>query len=222
MTEIKLVVFDQDGVLYDVGNKGKLNDDLTTWQQIAQTIGKLEQDARLYQQWAEGEFDSYLEWTEASVKMHHRGGLTEEKYFSVINNLPYMAQAKKTVAELKKRGYLTAIISGGYRKQAIRAKLDLEIDYIFAACEYIFDEEQLRDWVLTPCGYYGKVEFLKALIKDLGLNLQQCAAVGDGFNDVPLAEAVGLSIAFNAEHTLKEVCDVVIEKDLTEILPYLP
>jgi len=44
--------------------------------------------------------------------------------------------------------------------------------------------------------------------------------VGDGANDIPLLEKVGLSIAFNAKPALKEVADVVVEgKDLREILP---
>lgn len=223
MTKIKLVVFDQDGVLYNVGSKEKPSKGLSTWQQIAEAIGALKEDNQLYKRWSRGEFSSYLEWMEASVKMHQNQGLTKEKYFSVINNLPYTPYAKETIAELKKRGYLTAIISGGYHAQAIRAKKELELDYVFAACEYIFDKEKLRDWVLIPCGYYGKVEFLKALIKGLGLSLEQCAAVGDGFNDVPLAKKVGLSIAFNAGEELKKVAKVIIDKrDLREILQYFP
>jgi len=44
----------------------------------------------------------------------------------------------------------------------------------------------------------SKGEVLQELMDQEGLTAAECAAVGDGANDIPLLEKVGLSIAFNA------------------------
>ncbi|MFH1181397.1 MAG: HAD family hydrolase, partial [Candidatus Woesearchaeota archaeon] len=92
-----------------------------------------------------------------------------------------------------------------------------------AACELIFDEKgKLVDYIAFPCDYHGKAKFFEAIIAGLGIKPEEAAMVGDGVNDIPMADKAGLSIAFNARKELKEHCDVSIEKkDLREILRHL-
>jgi hypothetical protein len=51
---------------------------------------------------------------------------------------------------------------------------------------------------------------LKAVAKHYNIPLEQTIAIGDNFNDVPMLEAAGLSVAMgNAEPEVKEMCDIV-------------
>jgi phosphoserine phosphatase len=66
------------------------------------------------------------------------------------------------------------------------------------------------------------VHFFNALVSSLNIKPEECAIVGDGVNDIPLAKHVGLSIAFNAREEMKRSCKVVIDgNDLSKVLPYL-
>ena len=109
---------------------------------------------------------------------------------------------------------------------ADRAQKDLRIDHAFAACEYFWDGDgKLLHWNLLPCDYEGKADFMKLIMKEHGLKPEQCAFVGDGKNDVHLAKAVGLSIAFNAAEELQKVSTFSVnqpkgKEDFREILKY--
>jgi len=131
----------------------------------------------------------------------------------VMSSIEYHPGVHETFEELKKQGYKTALISGGFKAQADRARCDLRIDHVFAACELFWtDEGNLLHWNLLPCDYEGKLDFMKLIIKEHGLKPEECAFVGDGKNDIPLAKAVGLSIAFNADPELQKVCTHAINQ----------
>ena len=78
-----------------------------------------------------------------------------------------------------------------------------------------------------PADYGGKIDFMKLIMNEHGLKKDQCAFVGDGKNDITLAKAVGLSVAFNGDPKLQEVCTYAInqpkgKEDFRAILQYLP
>ena len=64
----------------------------------------------------------------------------------------------------------------------------------------------MEHWNLLPSDYEGKLDFMKLIMKEHGLKADECAFVGDGKNDIPLAQAVGISIAFNGPEELQNVC----------------
>lgn len=220
---IKLIFFDMDGVLFDVGyfedRKGLA---ASSWALVADAIGATEEENRLKELWSRGELKSYVEWVGMSIGIYKRHGLDRKRFHKVLGSVRQMPGAKEAVAELKKRGYKTAIITGGFKELAERAKLELGIDFIIAACELIFDEKgKLADYNAFPCDYHGKVKFFEALVAGLDIKPGECAMIGDGVNDIPIAKECGFSIAFNAREELKKHCNVSIEKkDLREILRY--
>ena len=77
-----------------------------------------------------------------------------------------------------------------------------------------------------PCDYEGKLDFMQLIMKEHGLKKEECAFVGDGRNDIPFAQAVGISIAFNAAKELQEVSTHAInqeegKEDFLEILKFI-
>lgn len=64
------------------------------------------------------------------------------------------------------------------------------------------------------------------LADQYGVSLEECAFVGDGSNDIHIAKAVGMSVAFNGEAELRNVSThAVVQKigseDFRAVLDYL-
>lgn len=203
---IKLIAFDLDNVLID----GEAIDE------IGKITGTQDEIAEITQKAMEGEidFETALKERVALLK-----GASVDEIKKVIYEVPLMEGAKEAIQELKKRGYKIATISGSFEIIANRMKDELDLDYAFS------NKLHDKDGILTgevsgPLVGGSKVEILDDIIKMEKITADECAAVGDGANDVSMLKKVKLGIAFNAKPVLKDIADVVIEKrDLKEILP---
>jgi phosphoserine phosphatase len=70
---------------------------------------------------------------------------------------------------------------------------------------------------------WDMLKFVASYCEANGIDLAECIAVGDSRSDVPLFEAVGLSIALNATSQAREAASVVLDtEDLTDILDLIP
>ncbi len=59
-----------------------------------------------------------------------------------------------------------------------------------------------------------KGQGLKHLAEIIGVDLSECIAVGDNYNDLPMLKVAGLSVAAaNAVDDVKKACDIVTEAD---------
>jgi phosphoserine phosphatase len=224
MPKIKLIVFDMDNVLFDVGyfeNHEAVA--ASTWGVIWGALKAQKEEKELHEKWATGGHKNYVHWEGDTLSVYKKYGLTQKMFDEIINNLPLMKGAKETLKTLKEKGYSTAIISGSFQELGMRAHKELGIDFIITACSLVFDKNgNLTDWALLPSDYEGKVHFFNALISSLNIKPEECALIGDGVNDIPLARVVGLSIAFNAREELKKHCDFIVDgKDIRKILQYL-
>lgn len=203
---IKLIAFDFDNVLVD----GESLDE------VAKLVDSEDKIIELTRKAMEGDISFE---TSLRERMNLLKGVSLGDIEKVTKKMPLMEGAEETILELKKRGYKLATITGNFEIITNRLK-DLDIDYIF--CNQLHDEDgKLTGEISGPLIVEGsKGEVLQELMDQEGLKAAECAAVGDGANDIPMLEKVGLSIAFNAKPALKEVADVVVEgKDLREILP---
>ncbi|MGB8233139.1 MAG: phosphoserine phosphatase SerB [Methanobacterium sp.] len=202
---IKLIAFDLDNVLID----GEAIDE------IGKLMGVEEEISELTKKAMEGDLDFETALKERAALLK---GASVEDIKEVVSKIPLMKGAKETIAELKKRGYKIATITGSFEIIANRLKDDLGLDYAFSN---VLHEEKgkLTGEVSGPLVKGSKAEILKEIMEMEKVKAEESAAVGDGANDVSMLEEAGLGIAFNAKPVLKEKADVVIEKrDLKEIL----
>jgi phosphoserine phosphatase len=115
-----------------------------------------------------------------------------------------MDGAERLVGTLRKLGYKTAILSGGFTFVGRALQQRLGIDYLHA------NELDIRDGVVTgevrepivdgAC----KARHLTDIARAEGLNMEQVIAVGDGANDLPMLELAGLGIAFRAKPLVRQ------------------
>jgi len=228
--KIKLIFFDMDGVITETGivETGK-HTAASTWTVIAKHLGKdaYEEEEETKAKWNRREYKNYLEWMEDTIRIHKKYKLDMNCFYDIIKNVPYMPGAIETLKELIKRGYRLAIISGSFKNTANHIQRDAGVHHVFAACEYFFDDEthELISWNLLPSDYAAKVDFMKLMMREYGIKKEECAFIGDGVNDIPLAKQAGLSIAFNGREELQKVCNHAInqeKKDLKAVLKFFP
>ena len=206
---IKLIAFDLDNVLID----GEAIDEIGKLMGVEVEISEITKKAM------EGDldFETALKERVALLK-----GASVENIEEVVSKIPLMKGAEETIAELKKRGYKIATITGSFEIIASRMKNDLGLDYAFS--NVLHEEEgKLTGEVSGPLVKGSKAEVLKEIMEMEKVKAEESAAVGDGANDVSMLEEAGLGIAFNAKPVLKEKADVVVEKrDLRELLEIFP
>jgi phosphoserine phosphatase len=126
-------------------------------------------------------------------------GLDASVLPSIAERLRLNEGAQHLITTLKKLGYKTAIISGGFSFFGEQLQRILGVDYVYA------NKLDIKDGKVTGLvkgeviDGQRKAQLLRQLASDEGLMLEQVIAVGDGANDLPMLDIAGLGIAFRAK-----------------------
>ena len=142
-----------------------------------------------------------------TIEIHRRFGLTERVFNEVMSSVPFMPGVDSALERIHAQGAISAVVTGGFKALADRVQRRLRIHHSFSACEYFFDAETglIDHFNLLPADEAGKADFMRLTCREYGVDPKDCAFVGDGKNDVHLAQAVGFSVAFNAQSELRAV-----------------
>ena len=131
-------------------------------------------------------------------------GLPESALATVVANVPLMDGAERLVSTLRRLGYKTAILSGGFTFMGRELQRRLGIDYLHA------NELDVRDGVVTGevrteiVDGERKAHYLTEIARAEGISMEQVIAVGDGANDLPMLRLAGLGIAFRAKPVVRQ------------------
>ena len=131
-------------------------------------------------------------------------GLDESVMADIADHLPVTEGVSRMMAVLKRTGFKTAILSGGFTYFGNRLTQRFGFDYVYA------NELEIADGKLTG-RYVGdivdgkrKAELLKIIAQVENIDIAQTIAVGDGANDLPMLTTAGLGIAFHAKPKVKQ------------------
>jgi phosphoserine phosphatase len=224
---VKLLVLDLEGTLFRTTVRlPGTSIDSTIWQGIANALGPaaIAEEVRTHERWNRGDYRSYLDWMKDTIRIHQEHRLTATLFSRLIASAEYNETVPETLAAIDRQKYELLLISGGFRELAARAQLDFGIRHVFAACEYMFDNEGLLSgYNLLPCDFNGKIDFINLMLREYGLTDKDWLFVGDGANDVPIASAAPISIAYSAHDKLRSVATHCIERfsDLLKVVPEL-
>ncbi len=131
-------------------------------------------------------------------------GLDESVMQKVAERLPITDGAERLISSLKKFGYKTAILSGGFNYFGHYLQGKMGIDYVYSNELEIIDGKLTGKHIGEIVDGDRKASILKELAKKEGIQLEQVIAVGDGANDLPMINLAGLGIAFHAKPLVKE------------------
>ena len=128
---------------------------------------------------------------------------------------------RNLVTILKRLGFKTAVISGGFQFFTDRLKSDLGLDYAYANGLEIVDGIVTGEVAGTIVDGARKAQLLEEIAGKEGITLDQTIAIGDGANDLPMLGRAGLGIAFNAKARVREQADFHINQQNLDSILYL-
>lgn len=130
-------------------------------------------------------------------------GLDESVMKEIAESIPLTEGTERLFGTLKKFGYRTAILSGGFSYFGNHLKTKLGLDYVFANDLEIIDGKLTGRHIGEIVDGEKKAELLKLIAFKEDIFLDQVIAVGDGSNDLPMLRIAGLGIAFHAKPKVK-------------------
>ena len=131
-------------------------------------------------------------------------GLPASALQQVVDTVPLMDGAERLIATLRRLGYKTAILSGGFTFVGRELQRRLGIDYLHA------NDLDIADGAVTGIvrteivDGARKAHYLSEIARAEGLSMEQVIAVGDGANDLPMLRLAGLGIAFRAKPLVRQ------------------
>ncbi|MFB1479396.1 phosphoserine phosphatase SerB [Corallococcus sp. RDP092CA] len=193
----RMVVMDMDSTLIRI----------EVIDELARAYGVHAQVAAITERAMHGEMD-YDESLRQRVAL--LAGLDARVLHELAASLPLTEGAETLIRVLKRLGYRTAVISGGFSVAAEALQQRLGIDFAYSNALEVRDGKLTGRTVGTIVNARRKAELLETLAKQEGVLLEQVIAVGDGANDLLMLEKAGLGIAFRAKPKLREAADTSI------------
>ncbi len=130
-------------------------------------------------------------------------GLDESVMRDIAEHLPVTEGVGRMMEVLKRAGFKTAILSGGFTYFGNYLKQKFGIDYVYANELEIVDGKLTGRYVGEIVNGRRKAELLRLLAQVENIDIAQTIAVGDGANDLPMLATAGLGIAFHAKPKVK-------------------
>ncbi|MFI3259876.1 MAG: phosphoserine phosphatase SerB [Rikenellaceae bacterium] len=187
----RLICFDMDSTLIET----------EVIDELAERAGVGDQVRAITESAMRGEIDFRESFTQRVAMLK---GLDVNVMEDIARNLPITEGLQRMMTILKRVGYKTAILSGGFTYFGNYLKRLYGFDYVYA------NELEVENGKLTG-RYVGQVvdgarkaELLRLLCQFESIDIAQSIAVGDGANDLPMLNIAGLGIAFHAKPKVKE------------------
>lgn len=134
-------------------------------------------------------------------------GLDESVMKDIAENLPITEGVDRMMSTLKRMGFKTAILSGGFTYFGNYLKQKFGFDYVYANELEIIDGKLTGKHTGDIVDGKRKAELLRLLAQVENIDIKQTIAVGDGANDLPMLSTAGLGIAFHAKPKVKATAD---------------
>lgn len=205
---MRLVVMDVDSTLV----QGELIDELAAHAGHGASVAEITRQAM------EGEL-GFEEALRARVELLK--GLSVNVLEAVAESIALTPGARTFVRTLRRLGYKTAIVSGGFTYFTDRLEVELGLDHSFANELEIVDGRLTGKLVGPIVDRKAKADLLRRVAAAEGVPVEQTVAIGDGANDVDMLTVAGLGIAFNARAAAQEAADTAVSVPFLDAILFL-
>lgn len=204
----RLVIMDMDSTLIQV----------EVIDELARLCGVEAKVAAITKRAMAGELD-FSESLRARAKLLE--GLEVSRALALAESLPLTDGAETLVRVVKGLGYKVGVISGGFDFAVDALKRRLGLDYAYANTLEVRDGRFTGGVVEPIVDAQRKADLLATIVQSEGITREQCIAIGDGANDIPMLQMAGLGIAFHGKAKLREAADTSLSTGGLERMLYL-
>lgn len=191
----RLICFDMDSTLIET----EVIDELAIRAGVGDRVKEITERAM------RGEIDFIESFTERVSLLK---GLDVRVMQDIAEKLPFTEGLERMMTVLKRAGYKTAILSGGFTYFGNYLKQKFGFDYVYAnELEVGPDGKLTGRYIGDVVDGRRKAELLRLLAQVENVNIAQTIAVGDGANDLPMLATAGLGIAFHAKPKVKATAE---------------
>ena len=186
--------------------------------ELARAYGVGEQVAAITRRAMHGEMDYDQSLRERVLLLK---GMDAAVLRKLADDLPLAEGAETLMRVLKRLGYRTAVISGGFSLAAEALQKRLGIDRAWSNTLEI-ENGKLTGKVLGEIvNAERKAVLLEQFAQSEGVPLDQVIAIGDGANDLLMLQKAGHGIAFHAKPKLREAAHTAISSGGLDSMLYL-
>jgi phosphoserine phosphatase len=205
LADYRLIAFDMDSTLINI----------ECIDEIADAVGRKHEVAAITEAAMRGEIADYKDSLRRRVAL--LAGAPESALARVHDERLRLNPGVETfVQACQAAGLKTLLVSGGFTYFSERIRHRLKLDFARANTLGIASGRLTGTLFDRPWGDIvdgaEKKRVLLEVAELMGIGLEQCIAVGDGANDLPMMQAAGLSIAFHAKPAVREQAAITIEQ----------
>jgi phosphoserine phosphatase len=205
LKDFKLIAFDMDSTLISI----------ECIDEIADAVGRKAEVAAITEAAMRGEITDFKDSLRRRLALLKGVTLADmERVYT--ERLRINPGAAELIAACHKVGMKVLLVSGGFTFFADRVKARLSIDFARSNQLDIVGSELTGGLVMQSwgdiCDGAEKRRTLLEVASLLGISPQECIAMGDGANDLPMMTAAGLSVAYHAKPKVREQAMVAIQQ----------
>ena len=201
-----LVVFDVDSTL--------IQEEVI--ELLAANAGSLAEVAVVTERAMRGELD-FEQSLRARVKT--LAGLDAGVLIEAYDQINLTPGAQELIQHVHKVGGKAAAVSGGFNQLLEPLAQRLGLDYRLANQLEIIDGKLSGEVIGDIIDKPAKATALRAWANELGLELSQTIAVGDGANDLDMLGTAGLGIGFCGKPRVRAAADILVNvNDLSQVI----
>ena len=205
LADYRLLAFDMDSTLINI----------ECVDEIAAAVGRKTEVAAITEAAMQGVITDYKESLRQRVALL-KGVRVEQLEDIYAQRLHLNPGAQALVDAAKAAGLTTLFVSGGFTFFSDRVKQTLGLDFARSNQLEIVNG-QLTGRMLDQawgdiCDGAEKRRTVLELASLMGISPKQAIAVGDGANDLPMMDAVGLSVAYHAKPKVRAHAHIAINQ----------
>lgn len=193
LSDIKILAMDMDSTLINI----------ECIDEIAGCAGRKKEVAEITEATMRGEIKNFSESLLKRVALLE--GTSADCLQTIYSDILRLNPgAERLIETAQKHGITTLLVSGGFTFFTSRLKERLKLDYAYANQLEVLDNKLSGRVLGDILDGAAKKNYLAALMEQLGASPEQCIAIGDGSNDLPMMSQVHYSVAYMAKPKVQE------------------